>query len=175
MGCNLDPNSVKTLVKDLMSHDVEMIHFDHTIQQAAKIMKNDGVGSVVIMKDNTSVGIMTERDFAVKVTVDEIPPSTKISEVMTSPVIHISAEESVLNASDIMIEKKIRKIPVFNAGKIVGIITVTDILRYFRFSTQEQIRNTCPLHTDERLGKIELTDATFRSYCSKCEKFFEID
>ena len=170
---NYDP--LKTLVKDLMTSDVEMVHSEHTIQQAAKIMKNDGVGSVVVMKNNEPVGIMTERDFAVKVIVDEIPSTTKISEVMTSPIIHISAEESVLQASDIMIEKKIRKIPVFDAGKISGIITATDILRFFRFSTNEQIKNTCPLHTDERLVKTEFTDGTFHLYCSKCEEFFEID
>ncbi|MGY5149714.1 MAG: CBS domain-containing protein [Candidatus Nitrosopumilus sp. bin_68KS] len=171
----MNPNPVKTLVKDLMTKDVEMVHSEHTIRQAAKIMRNDGVGSVIVMRDNEPVGIMTERDFAVKVTVDEIPPSTKISEVMTSPVIHISAEESVLRASGIMIEKKIRKIPVFDKGKISGIITATDILRFFRFSTNEKIKNTCPLHTDERLVKTELPDGTFRLYCPKCEEFFEID
>ncbi|MCV0410428.1 CBS domain-containing protein [Nitrosopumilus sp.] len=171
----MNPDPLRTLVKDLMTHDVEMVHSEHTIQQAAKIMKNDGVGSVIVMKNKEPVGIMTERDFAVKVVVDEISPSTKISEIMTSPVIHISAEASVLQASDIMIEKKIRKIPVFDAGEISGIITATDILRFFRFSTTEQLKNTCPLHTDERLVKTELTDGTFRLYCSKCEEFFEID
>ena len=158
-----------------MTKDVEMVHSEHTVQQAAKIMKSDGVGSVVIMKDDEPIGIMTERDFAVKVTADEISPSTKISKVMTSPVIHISPEESVLQASDIMIEKKIRKIPVFNEGKVSGIITATDILRFFRFSTHEEIKNTCPLHIDERLVKTELTDGSHRLYCSKCEEFFELD
>lgn len=172
---NLNPDPQKTLVKDLMTKDVEMVHYEHTIKQAAKIMKNDGVGSVVIMKDDEPIGIMTERDFAINVAADEISPATKISEVMTSPVIHISPEESVLQASDIMIEKKIRKIPVFGAGKISGIITATDILRFFRFSTYEQIKNTCPLHENERLVKTELTDGSHRLYCSKCEEFFEMD
>ncbi len=156
-----------------MTKDVEMVHSEHTIQQAAKIMEDDGVGSVVIMKNSKPVGIMTERDFAVKVISNEISPSTKISEVMTSPVIHVSPEESVLQVSDIMIEKKIRKIPVFDAGEISGIITATDILRFFRFSTNEQIKGTCPLHTEVDLVKTELTDGTHRLYCYKCEEFFE--
>jgi signal-transduction protein with cAMP-binding, CBS, and nucleotidyltransferase domain len=158
-----------------MTKDVEMVHYDHTIQQAAKLMKNDEVGSVVIMKDGNPVGIMTERDFAIKVVANGVSPSTKISEVMTSPVIHTSTEETVLQASDIMIERKIRKIPVFDAGKISGIITATDILRYFRFSDNEEIKNTCPLHPKEVLVKTKLADGTYRRYCSKCEEFFELD
>ena len=168
MECMLNSNPS---VKDLMIGDVEMVHSEHTIQQAAKIMKNDKVGSVVIMKDNAPVGIMTEWDFAMVVS-DGMSPATKISEVMTSPVIHISSEETVLQASDIMIERKIRKIPVFSKGKIIGIITATDILRFFRFSVHEQIKNTCPLHTDEQLVKTEFIDGSFRLYCSKCEEFF---
>lgn len=168
-----DPSQIP--IKNLMTKDVEMVHSEHTVQQAAKIMKNEGVGSVVIMKDDEPIGIMTERDFAVKVTADEISPSTKISQVMTSPVIHISPEESVLQASDIMIEKKIRKMPVFDSGEISGIITATDLLRFFRFSTIEQIKGTCPLHNEVDLFKTELTDGTHRLYCYKCEEFFDLD
>ena len=158
-----------------MTNNVEMVHHEHTVQQAAKIMKNDGVGSVVVMKDSNPVGIMTERDFAIKVVAQGLLPQTKIFDVMTSPVIHISAEETVLQASDIMIEKKIRKIPVFDAGKISGIITATDILRFFRFSDNEELQNTCPLHTKERLVKTELTYGLHKLYCSKCEEFFDMD
>jgi len=168
-------NPSKIPVKSLMTRDVEMVHSEHTIQQAAKIMKNDEVGSVVVMKDNKPAGIMTERDFAIKVTVDGMLPSTRISKVMTSPVIHVSPEDSVMYASDIMIEKKIRKIPVFDAGKISGIITATDILRFFRFSATERIKNTCPLHTDTELVKTELEDGTHRTYCPRCESFFDLD
>ena len=158
-----------------MTNNVEMVHHEHTVQQAAKIMKNDGVGSVVVMKDGNPIGIMTERDFAIKVVAQGLLPQTKIFDVMTSPVIHISAEETVLQASDIMIEKKIRKIPVFDAGKISGIITATDILHFFRFSDNEEVQNTCLLHTDNRLVKIKLKDGTHRLYCSKCEGFFDIE
>ncbi|MGD8707385.1 MAG: CBS domain-containing protein [Nitrosopumilaceae archaeon] len=158
-----------------MTKDVEMVHHQHTVQQAAKIMRNDKVGSVVIMKDSKPIGIMTERDFAIKIVADEIPSSVKISDVMTSPVIHISPNETILQASDIMVEKKIKKIPVFDAGKISGIITATDILRFFRFSNNKEFHNTCPLHTKEHLVKTELSDGSHRLYCSKCEEFFEID
>jgi signal-transduction protein with cAMP-binding, CBS, and nucleotidyltransferase domain len=168
-----DPSKIP--IKNLMTKDVEMVHSEHTIQQAAKIMDNDGVGSVIVMRDGEPVGIMTERDFAVKVIANYVPPSTNISKVMTSPVIHVSPEESVLQASNIMIEKKIRKIPVFDAGEIAGIITATDILRFFRFSSHEQIRRTCPLHAYTELVETELTDGTRRTYCPKCEEFFELD
>jgi len=95
--------------------------------------------------------------------------------VMTSPVIHIKSEDSVLEASNVMIKNKIRKIPVIDAGKVSGIITATDILRFFRFSTIERLKWTCPLHNNSELVKIELSDGTSRLYCDKCEEFFEFD
>ena len=152
-----------------------MVHHEHTVQQAAKIMKKDGVGSVVVMKDKMPIGIMTERDFATRVVAENLPCTTEISKVMTLPVIHVSPDETVLRVSDIMIEKKIRKLPVFDDGKILGIITATDILRFFRFASYERIKMTCPLHDREELVKTELSDGTYRLYCSKCERFFALD
>ena len=128
-----------------MSKDVEMISSDHTIQDAAKIMHKDNVSSIVAMKNNKPVGIITERDFVAMIS-HHYPPSTKISQIMTSPVIHVTPAESIFEASNIMVKKKIRKIPVFDAGKIVGIVSATDILRYFRFSLLEQSNHKCPLH-----------------------------
>jgi CBS domain-containing protein len=167
-----DPSKIP--VRNIMTKDVEMISLDHTILDAAKIMHKDNVSSIVAMKNNEPVGIMTERDFISAIS-HHYPPSTKISQVMISPVIHVIPKESALEASNIMVKKKIRKIPIFDAGKIVGIVSATDILRYFRFSLLEQSKNKCPLHTDEELVKIELSDGTHRSYCYKCEEFFKFD
>ena len=175
MTCNLIYDPAKITVKDLMTKDVEMVHHEHTVQQAAKIMRNDSVGSVVVMSDKKPVGIMTERDFATRVVAENLPSTTEIYNAMTSPVIHVSPDDSVLKVSDIMIEKKIRKLPVFDTDKIVGIITATDILRFFRFASYERIKMTCPLHEHEELVKTELADGTYRLYCSKCERFFALD
>lgn len=168
-----DPSKIP--VKNLMTKNVEMINSEHTVQQAAKIMEKDDVGSIVAMHDGNPVGIMTERDFVTKIVSQNYPLSAKISDVMTSPVIHIKSEDSVLEASNVMIKNKIRKIPVIDAGKVSGIITATDILRFFRFSTIERLKWTCPLHNNSELVKIELSDGTSRLYCDKCEEFFEFD
>ncbi|HLC24846.1 MAG TPA: CBS domain-containing protein [Nitrosopumilaceae archaeon] len=170
---NNDPS--KTPVKNLMTKDVVMMPAEHTVKDAAKVMDMEGVGSLIIMKNNEPAGIMTERDFATKVVAHECPASTDISKVMTSPVVYMGPEESVLKASEIMLEKKIRKIPIYDSGKILGIITATDLVRFFRFSATQEIKGRCPLHTDEQLVKTELTDGTKRLYCSKCERFFALD
>jgi CBS domain-containing protein len=110
------------------------------VNEAAKILDKERIGSVIIMENNKPVGIMTERDFAVKIAANAYPISTKIKKVMSSPVIHISPNESILKAAEIMATKKIRKIPVYEGGKIVGIFTSTNLVNLFTLCSEEDIK-----------------------------------
>lgn len=171
----LDYDPSKIPVKNLMSKDVVAMPCEHTVKDAAKVMEMEGVGSLVIMENKEPVGIMTERDFAVKAVAKEYPTSTSISKIMSAPVLYMRPEESVLKASEIMLAENIRKIPVYDEGKILGIITATDLIRFFRFSSIEEIKGICPLHTNEKLIQTELSDGTKKMYCAKCERFFSLD
>jgi CBS domain-containing protein len=168
-----DPSKIP--VKNLMTKDVAMIEPGTTVKEAGIMMDNGKIGSLVIMENDEPIGIITERDFAIKIVAKNLGAETKITKVMSSPVIHILADESVVNAADLMEKKKIRKIPIFQNGRVAGIITATDLVRFFRFSAIEENKGKCPLHTDEKLVKTELEDGTKKMYCSKCEKFFGLD
>jgi signal-transduction protein with cAMP-binding, CBS, and nucleotidyltransferase domain len=128
------------MVKDLMTRDIIMVGSETTVNEAAKKMDEKNIGSVVIMENDNPIGIMTERDFAIKIAAHAYPIFTKIKKVMSTPVIHISPEESVLNAVDLMMKRKIRKLPVYGRGEIVGIVTASDLFKLFSWASEKDMK-----------------------------------
>lgn len=97
---------------------------DISAKQAAKIMSSRKIGSLIILKKNKVEGIVTERDILRNVS----QLGRKVSNIMTSKVTMIESGESLENAALIMTENKIKRLPVVEKGKLVGIITATDIV-----------------------------------------------
>ncbi|MFA6022483.1 MAG: CBS domain-containing protein [Candidatus Pacearchaeota archaeon] len=97
-----------------------------SIRQAAKIMSDKNIGSLIITKDNNIKGILTERDILKNLG----KMSSKVNLVMSKNVITINSEESIDSAADLMAQNKIKRIPVIQDKKLVGIITVTDIIAH---------------------------------------------
>ena len=127
-------------IKDIMNPNVVSLGPNSTLKDASELMNQQKIGSIVIMADNKPVGIITERDFATRVMLKPYSPETKISEVMSSPVIHVSSDQSVSDIIDIMANKDIRKIPVIDNGKILGIVTGTEFLRLFVQASNEDMQ-----------------------------------
>jgi len=130
----------KMTVKELMTPNIVSVEPSTTIQQAAKLLEERKVGSVVVIDQGNPVGILTERDFAIKIALKSISPDTKVSEVMSSPVIHVSLSDSASTVIEKMSNNDIRKIPVFDDGEVVGIVTSTDFLRLYAKTTDEDIQ-----------------------------------
>jgi len=117
------------LVKEAMTKNVIIINPDTTIKDAAKIMSEQRVGSLVVIENEKLVGIITELDIIWKVVASELDPKTTlVRDIMTKKVVTISADQTLEDATDIMVENKIKKLPVIEGNKIVGIITATDII-----------------------------------------------
>ena len=79
-------------------------------------------------KNGTHVGIITDRDFATKIAANNLPFDTPVKKIMSSPLITINHNESIASAAKIMSHKKVRKLAVTEKGKIVGLITSTDLV-----------------------------------------------
>jgi len=103
---------------------VMVVEENCSLKDAAKIMSDRGIGSLVILKNDNITGIITERD--IMKNVDKM--NKKISAVMSRNVITTEQTETLDNAALIMSEHKIKRLPVLHKGKLVGIITATDIL-----------------------------------------------
>ena len=127
-------------VKEIMNPNVVSLGSDATVKEASELMAAQKIGSIVILDKNEPVGIITERDFATKIMLKPYSADTKVSEVMSSPVVHISSNQSVADVIDIMANKEIRKVPVIDEGKVIGIVTGTEFLRLFVQATDEDIQ-----------------------------------
>jgi len=117
-------------IKEIMTKPVIKINFNATAQKAAKEMVKHRIGSVVVVKNKAPIGIITEADLNKKIVAPgEDPKKTKAVEIMSSPIVFAGPEDDVETAVVKMEKHKIKRLPVVERGKIVGIITNTDIAR----------------------------------------------
>jgi len=132
-----------TFVNQIMSKNVLTLDRSVSLQEAAEKMKSLKVGCVIILDNKKPVGIITERDFVTKVAAEGRPLFTEISEVMSSPLITIDPEETIWEASEMMKEKQIHKLPVKENDQIVGIVTTTDIVKISSVGSDSEMRRIC--------------------------------
>jgi CBS domain-containing protein len=116
------------LVKDIMTKALISVNTETTVFQVAKMMQQGGIGAVLVKKDDHLVGIITDRDYATKIVSNNLPSDTPVEKIMSSPLITINFDESIFSAAQRMTSKKIRKLPVTDNGKIIGLITSTDLV-----------------------------------------------
>ena len=120
----------KTPVKEIMQNSVLSVDSSVTATDAAKMMEDTGVGAIVVLDDNIPVGIVTDRDFAIKITAHSYPIDTPVRRIMSSPLISIDPDSDLWIASDLMSTRKVRKLPVIDDDKVIGIVTSSDLVRY---------------------------------------------
>ena len=118
----------ETLVKDIMNKSLISADSTTTVFQIANLMAKGGIGAIIVKKDNIPAGIITDRDFAIKITTQKLPLDTAIDKVASYPLATINSNESILVAAKMMSSKKIRKLAVVNDDKVIGIITSTDLV-----------------------------------------------
>ena len=130
----------KITVRDVMTKSVIAVDASITVNEAAKMMEDSKVGSVIVMENNTPLGIVTDRDFAVKVAAHAYQISTPIKRIMSTPLIAINPDETVWMISDIMYTRSVRKLPVIEDDQVIGIVTATDLVNQLAISTEEDLQ-----------------------------------
>ena len=113
------------LVKEIMKRPL-VVEKDISLTEAADIMSKKGVGSLIFISGGKMKGIVTEKDM-----IKKFNKKGNISQAMSSRVITVGADENLDRAAEIMRESKIKRLPVVDDGKLVGIITLTDIIANF--------------------------------------------
>jgi len=124
-------------VGQLMTREMSTISEEASIQEAAKYMQVNRIGSLLVEKDAQYTGIITETD--VVRAVAEGPDVTEITVqgVMSSPILSVDRKLSPQYARDLMADRRIRHLAVTEEEKIVGIISVRDLLAYFKTVSKE--------------------------------------
>ena len=98
--------------------------------EALKLMSEKNAGAVLVINNNEVVGILSERDCIRKLDLQgRTSRATKIKDVMTTKVLYVEAEQSLDECVAIMVDKNIRHLPVYEAGKLIGLISVRDALK----------------------------------------------
>ena len=117
-------------LREVMKKNPIMISIEANAAKAAKTMCNEEVGSVIILKNTKPIGIVTEEDLACKVVAKDLKPSSvHVSDIMSTPLITVSAEKTVVDAAKMMVKHKVRRLPVIDDSKqVIGIVTVRDLL-----------------------------------------------
>lgn len=127
---NLEKSLIGILVKDIMSKQLITASSSTTVYQISKMMEQ-GIGAVLVKKDSATIGIITDRDFAIKVAANKYPLDTPVEKIASVPLQTIGSNESILDAAKQMSSKKIRKLAVVENDIVVGIITSSDLVHQF--------------------------------------------
>jgi len=118
----------ETKIKDVMTKALITVDPATSLYQISKMMEQGGMGSILVKKDGVPSGIITDRDFAIKIAAYGISMDSTVEKIATFPLQTINSNDSLLDAAKTMADKKIRKLAVVEEGKVVGIITSTDLV-----------------------------------------------
>ena len=117
-------------VKDVMVTDLVTVKADISVKKAVKVMNDFEIGCLIVVEKGQAIGIVTERDILKRVIVEgRNPEETLVRDIMSKPLIVTSPETSLEDAVEVMFKHKIKKLPVIDGGKLVGLVTFTDIAR----------------------------------------------
>lgn len=126
-------------VKDCMCSSVIKVEPEEKLSQVAKLMKENSVGCIPVCdQENKVIGFITDRDIVIRcVANNENCSNIRVSEVMQKNVIKTTADTDIDDATRIMEENQIRRLPVIDNGKIVGILSLGDLARHQDISTKD--------------------------------------
>jgi signal-transduction protein with cAMP-binding, CBS, and nucleotidyltransferase domain len=119
-------------VSELMSRQIHAVPADASLREASRLMEKFNVGSLLVLRDGQYIGILTDTDLARKGLAKGVDPEKdKVQSLMSSPIITIDCQRLVEEARALMKSKGIRHLAVTEEGKIVGIISLGDLIRYY--------------------------------------------
>ena len=126
-------NEGKVLLKagDVMVREVITIDENASVKEAADIMNQFEIGSIIATRKGKAVGIITERDLLKRIVAEgKNAKKTRVKGIMSSPLVVITPNTDLEEAARLMFEKKIKKLPLSDQNRLVGLVSLTDIARY---------------------------------------------
>jgi CBS domain-containing protein len=157
-------------VRDIMTRPVITAYAELDILSAAKKMSSANVGSLIVVSGSKPTGILTERDLVKKVLAQGTDPrSLKVAEVMSAPLVSIEPDASLREAAALMLHSGVKRLPVISQGKLVGIITDTDLVSGSSLGLNEVLSDLMEMHKESI--HFELPQGLARGICEVCSQF----
>jgi len=164
-----EPESV--IVRDIMTRSVITAKESDTAADAAKLMAKHNIGCVIVSgKKGETIGIITERDIVQRIAAKNLLPSkVTVGEAMSKPVVTVKAGANITDAAKLMNLRKIRRLAVIEDGKLMGILTMKDILE-----VTPAIIDLASEKSQAGLGRPPRTSTSpLSGYCDECETWSE--
>jgi CBS domain-containing protein len=116
-------------ISEIMTRDPELIDPNSSIRDAARRMKNEDIGALPIGENDRLIGMVTDRDIAVRaVAEDRDPSSTTVRDVMSEKIYYCFEDDDIESAARCMAENRVRRLPILNRDKrLTGIVSLADI------------------------------------------------
>lgn len=114
-------------IREVMTESVVVASGEATVREVAELMRERGVGSVVLVDGDAPVGILTDRDLAMSVLADGRDPGDRAADHASRPVVTVNPDASLEDAAELMVGHGIRRLPVLDGDRLTGIVTLDDL------------------------------------------------
>jgi CBS domain-containing protein len=114
-------------VRDIMTPDPVGVYYDQTITETARLMRDAGVGAVLVVNGESLSGVVTDRDLVVRALAEGAGPDTPVGPLCSPKLVGVDASADVPEAERLIREHAIRRLPVIDNGQIVGMVSIGDI------------------------------------------------
>jgi CBS domain-containing protein len=122
--------AVARILKSKADQTVYSIASAASVFDAVKLMADKGIGALLVMEGETIVGLITERDYARKIVLmGRSSKETPVREIMTSPVMYVGPDQTSEECMALMTENRLRHLPVLDGGKLIGLISIGDLVK----------------------------------------------
>jgi len=117
-------------LEDVMVEDVITVEEKVTVKKAVELMNKNEIGCLIVVKKGKPVGIVTERDMLKRILLEsKDPEKSKVNEIMSKPLIIGKPQMNIEDAVNLMFKRNIKKLPVADNDHLVGLVTLTDLVR----------------------------------------------